>query len=144
MTTATEKPKAKKTSDARYIEAIGRRKRATARVRASSAPKTAVTINGRPLEKYFSSPELVAVVLSPISREGFAGKYAISAHVAGGGIRAQAEAIRHGLSRVILKEDAGQKGELKKLGFLRRDARKKERKHFGFRKARKRKQWKKR
>lgn len=127
-----------------YMEAVGRRKTAIARVRASTGTKTGITVNGKTLEKYFSTPALCAIVLAPLSREGFPGKYTISAHVKGGGIHAQAEAIRHGLSRILVEEDATQKKELKKMGFLKRDSRKKERKHFGLKKARKRKQWKKR
>ncbi|OGZ07402.1 MAG: 30S ribosomal protein S9 [Candidatus Lloydbacteria bacterium RIFCSPHIGHO2_02_FULL_54_17] len=127
-----------------YIEAVGRRKTAIARVRATSASKTVVTVNGRTVEKYFGLPSLVAIVHAPLSREGFSGKYTISIKVGGGGIHAQAEAIRLGLSRILVKEDVNQKGALKKLGFLKRDSRKVERKLFGFRKSRKRKQWKKR
>ncbi|OGZ07531.1 MAG: 30S ribosomal protein S9 [Candidatus Lloydbacteria bacterium RIFCSPHIGHO2_02_FULL_50_13] len=127
-----------------YIEAVGRRKRAIARVRASQGSKTTITVNGRPLETYFGTPGLCAIVSAPFAREGFSGKYAVSAHVKGGGVHAQAEAIRLGLSRILVKEDATQKSALKKLGFLKRDSRKVERKHFGLKKARKRKQWKKR
>lgn len=126
-----------------YVEAVGRRKRAIARVRASSSAKNVFTVNGRTLEEYFKTPALTAIVTSPLQREN-AGKYAVSAKVAGGGIHAQAEAVRHGLSRILVKEDPTQKKELKKLGFLKRDPRKKERKHFGLKKARKASQWSKR
>ncbi len=127
-----------------YMEAVGRRKRAIARVRASVSTKTTITVNGRALEQYFGTPSLCAIVSSPLSREGFSGKYLVSVHVKGGGIHAQAEAIRHGLSRILVKEDVNQKGSLKKLGFLKRDSRKVERKHFGLKKARKASQWSKR
>lgn len=144
----TTKPKtvskpAKKTGET-YMEAVGRRKTAIARVRAVPNAKSSYTINEKTLEKYFGTPELRAIVSSPLDREGFPGKYAISIHVEGGGIHAQAEAIRHGLSRILVEEDATQKKELKKLGFLKRDSRKKERKHFGLKKARKASQWSKR
>ena len=142
MTTAT-KPKAVKKGDA-YIEAVGRRKTAIARVRATVAPKNSVTVNDRTIEVYFGTRELRAIVMAPLEREGFPGKYAITAKVNGGGVHAQAEAIRHGLSRILVKEDAEQKSELKKLGFIRRDPRKKERKHPGLKKARKASQWSKR
>jgi small subunit ribosomal protein S9 len=145
MTTATtSKPKAVKKSDAAYIEAVGRRKTAIARVRATPNAKSSYLINDQTIEKYFGTPELRAIVSSPLEREGFPGKYAVTIHVEGGGIHAQAEAIRHGLSRILVKEDATQKSELKKLGFLKRDSRKKERKHFGLKKARKASQWSKR
>lgn len=127
-----------------YMEAVGRRKTAIARVRATPSAKSSYVINEKTLEKYFGTPELRAIVSSPLDREGFPGKYAISIHVEGGGIHAQAEAIRHGLSRILVGEDATQKKELKKLGFLKRDSRKKERKHFGLKKARKASQWSKR
>jgi len=132
------------TKNATYMEAVGRRKTAIARVRASVGTKTAITVNDKPLEQYFGTPSLCAIVTAPVTREGFAGKYAISVHVKGGGIHAQAEAIRHGLSRILVEEDAEQKKELKKMGFLKRDSRKVERKHFGLKKARKASQWSKR
>ncbi len=145
MTTAvTPKPKTTKKSDALYIEAVGRRKTAVARVRATSAAKNSFLINDKPLEKYFATPELQGIATSPITREGFVGKYAITVKVAGSGIHSQAEAVRHGLSRILVEEDATQKAELKKLGFIKRDSRKKERKHPGLKKARKASQWSKR
>lgn len=148
MTTETTvKPKAvakPKAAKAEYVEAVGRRKTAIARVRASAAAKNVYTVNGKAVEEYFVTPQLRDIVLSPLAVEGIVGKYSVSAKVNGGGIHAQAEAIRHGLSRILVKEDAEQKKELKKLGFLKRDSRKKERKHFGLKKARKASQWSKR
>jgi small subunit ribosomal protein S9 len=145
MTTDTAtKPKATKAKKGDYLEAVGRRKTAIARVRASESSKTAYTVNGKNVEEYFPTETLRDIVLSPITREGAVGKYSVSAKVSGGGIHAQAEAIRHGLSRILVKEDATQKKELKKLGFLKRDSRKKERKHPGLKKARKASQWSKR
>lgn len=142
---AVERPaKSVKATPVAYMEAVGRRKTAIARVRASAGTKTVIRINDKTVEKYFGTPTLRAIVMAPLSRGGFSGKYTISAHVKGGGIHAQAEAIRHGLSRILVKEDATQKKELKKMGFLKRDSRQVERKHFGLKKARKRKQWKKR
>lgn len=140
---AAETVRAAKTSGP-YREAVGRRKTAIARVRATSAAKTVMTVNGKSAEKYFGTPALVAIVHAPLSREGFSGKYAISVHVSGSGIHSQAEAVRHGLSRILVKESAAEKSGLKKLGFLKRDSRKKERKHFGLKKARKASQWSKR
>ncbi len=145
MTTAvTPKPKAAPKSATRYVEAVGRRKTAIARVRATEATKTSFKINDRTLENYFGTLELRAIVNAPLDREGFEGKYAITVHVNGGGVHAQAEAIRHGLSRILVKENADDKASLKALGFIRRDPRKKERKHFGLKKARKASQWSKR
>jgi small subunit ribosomal protein S9 len=145
MTTATTKPKSSRTkSETDYVEGVGRRKTAIARVRATPGAKNSYTVNDLPMEEYFKTAELRAIVNAPLTREGFPGKYTITAKVNGGGTHAQAEAIRHGLSRVLVKEDATQKSELKKLGFLKRDARKKERKHPGLKKARKASQWSKR
>lgn len=135
---------ARPVKSAAYIEAVGRRKTAIARVRAVVGTKNVITVNEKTIEKYFGTPTLRAIVSAPLMREGFAGKYLISVHVQGGGIHAQAEAVRHGLSRILVKENADQKGELKKLGFLKRDSRKVERKHFGLKKARKASQWSKR
>ena len=128
----------------RYTEAVGRRKTAIARVRATVAAKNSYTVNGKTLGEYFKTPDLCAIVTSPLTRDGYESTYAISAKVSGSGIHSQAEAIRHGLSRILVEEDAEQKKELKKLGFLKRDSRKKERKHFGLKKARKASQWSKR
>jgi small subunit ribosomal protein S9 len=145
-TEAVVKPKAvkPKTTKTEYVEAVGRRKTAIARVRASVGAKNVYTVNGKTVEEYFATPGLRDIVLSPLAVEGVLVKYSVSAKVSGGGIHAQAEAIRHGLSRILVKEDAEQKKELKKLGFLKRDSRKKERKHFGLKKARKASQWSKR
>lgn len=143
MATASTTTKIKKAAKG-YIEAVGRRKTATARVRIAETTKNSVIINDRPLDSYFATPELRETVMAPISGEDATGKYDVSVRVFGGGTTAQAEAIRHGLSRALVKENASQKGELKKLGYLRRDARKVERKHFGLKKARKASQWKKR
>lgn len=151
-TAATPKPKvaakpaakAATKGTARYIEAVGRRKTAIARVRATESSKNSFKINDRTLESYFGTMELQSIVNAPLDREGFVVKYAVTVKVVGGGTHAQAEAIRHGLSRIIVMEDAEQKAELKKLGFIRRDPRKAERKHFGLKKARKASQWSKR
>lgn len=144
MTTATAKPKTAKKGDAAYVEAIGRRKSAIARVRATSAGKSSYVVNGKALEVYFPTPELRAIVTAPLDREGVVGKYSVSIKVEGSGVHSQAEAIRMGLSRILVKEDATEKKALKDLGFLKRDAREVERKHFGLKKARKASQWSKR
>jgi small subunit ribosomal protein S9 len=137
-------PKASPKSGARYVEAVGRRKTAIARVRATEASKNSFKINDRALEEYFGTAELRSIVSAPIDREGVVEKFSITVKVVGGGTHAQAEAIRHGLSRILVMGDPEQKSELKKLGYIRRDPRKKERKHFGLKKARKASQWSKR
>jgi len=91
--TTTPKPKAAKKSDAPYIEAVGRRKTAIARVRATEATKTSVVVNDKDITEYFGTPGLRAIVTSPIDREGAVGKYAITIKVEGSGIHSQAEAV---------------------------------------------------
>lgn len=145
MTTTTTKTSTAKGKSAQaYIEAVGRRKTAIARVRVTGSAKATMTVNGRPLEGYFKTVALRETALAPMTRDGALGAYDVTVLVKGGGTTAQAEAIRHGLSRAIVKDDRNQKPDLKKQGFLRRDSREVERKHFGYKKARKASQWKKR
>lgn len=142
--TKTEKTAPKMKSAKDYIETVGRRKTAIARVRIAEASKMNVLVNGKTLESYFGTPELRDTVTAPMTREGAVGKFEVTALVRGGGVRAQAEAIRHGIARGLVKDDEETRKELKKAGFLKRDSRKKERKHFGLKKARKASQWSKR
>ena len=126
-----------------YIESIGRRKRATARVRLTPAPKNSFTINGHELSTYFPTATLqktITEALENLSETAFS----ISAKVMGGGIPSQAEAIRLGIARALVKDDGARRKELKASGFLKRDPRVKERKKFGLRSARRAPQWSKR
>lgn len=134
--------KTKKTEE--YIEAVGRRKTAVARVRIQPSGKNEMKINDKDIKTYFGIEDLRVTALAPLAREEQTEHFFVSARVLGGGVRAQAEAIRHALARAIVKADETKKSELKKLGFLKRDARKVERKHFGLKKARKASQWSKR
>lgn len=130
----------------KYIEGIGRRKTATARVRLTPAKETTITINGdASLEKYFPHVGLQNDVRSVLGVDD-AGieHYTITAHVKGGGLSSQAEAIRLGIARALVAEKADRRSILKPLGFLKRDPRSVERKKFGLRKARRRPQWSKR
>jgi small subunit ribosomal protein S9 len=126
----------------KYIETIGRRKTASARVRVTPASKQTVTVNGEPADEFFATKELLETALAPlkVGEE----KYAVTAKVTGGGISGQAEAVRHGIARALNEHVAANRGELKKAGFLKRDPRAKERRKPGFKKARKRGQWSKR
>lgn len=139
MTTAK-----KKVTGTTYIEGIGRRKTAVARVRIVPGAKNSMVVNGKEATEYFGLPKYAAVALSPITREGAEGKYEVSVKVLGSGPSAQAEAIRHGLSRALVIESADVKSSLKALDYLKRDSREVERKHFGLKKARKASQWSKR
>jgi small subunit ribosomal protein S9 len=126
----------------KYYEAVGRRKTAVARVRIKKATKNSFSINNKTLEEYFPVSELQAVSLDALVKSGL--KFSVSALIQGGGISAQADALRHGISRAILLVDEELKGKLKKAGFLKRDPRMKERKKPGLKKARKAAQWSKR
>jgi len=132
--------KSKKT----YIETIGRRKTSTARVRMTPATKQSYEINDKDLATYFATTELQKIVTDAFTTLESKSHYAITVKVSGGGIHSQAEAIRHGISRGLVKEEEGTKTTLKKAGFLKRDPRMKERRKFGLKKARKSPQWSKR
>lgn len=128
-----------------YIEGIGRRKTASARVRLTPAKETTVVVNGKKVEDYFSHASLLKSIQSVLDTpDAGIEHYTISVHVNGGGTTAQAEAIRLGIARALVKEKAERRSPLKLLGFLKRDPRSVERKKFGLRKARKRPAWSKR
>jgi len=127
----------------KYIEAIGRRKEATARVRLQE-DKPQIFINNKNLAEYFPLLNLQQKVLEPFSKTNIENKYLISVKVKGGGLTGQAEAIRLGISRALVKIDNNLKPILKKFNLLTRDSRVVERKKYGFKKARKRPQWAKR
>ncbi len=131
-------------SSKRYIEAIGRRKTSTARVRLTPASKNTFLINDKEGHEYFPTAELKHVMHDAFEGIKSEANYDVSVHVKGGGIHSQAEAVRHGIARALVEIDAEKRGELKKLGFLKRDPRAKERRKFGLKKARKSPQWSKR
>lgn len=133
------------TKAATYVEGLGRRKTATARVRLTPAKETTITVNGKPLTEYFVRPSQQQDVQSVLATsEAGIEHYTITVLVTGGGIAAQAEAVRLGIARALVKEKADRRTPLKRAGFLKRDPRSVERKKFGLRKARKRPQWSKR
>lgn len=127
-----------------YTEAVGRRKRGVARVRITPAKDNAVTVNDQTLETYFPLADLQKTVMEPLRAEEGIGTFTVTVKVAGGGISAQAEAVRHGIARALVVTDPDLRSKLKKSGYLKRDPRKKERKKFGLRKARRAPQWSKR
>lgn len=128
-----------------YVEGIGRRKTATARVRLVPATATEITVNGKAFAEYFKHAAAQQDVTSVLdTKDAGIENYTITAKVLGGGISAQAEAIRLGIARALVKEKANRRTELKAAGFLKRDSRAVERKKFGLRKARKRPAWSKR
>ena len=128
--------------DARY-RATGKRKTAIARV--ILKPGTgAYTINGRTLDDFFPRATLQKTIRQPLETVGYEDRMDVIARMHGGGVSAQAGALRHGISRALLEADPNLRTELKRRGFLTRDARAKERKKAGLKKARKRPQFSKR
>ncbi|HXE42281.1 MAG TPA: 30S ribosomal protein S9 [Candidatus Baltobacteraceae bacterium] len=121
----------------------GRRKTAIARVRLATGSGK-ITVNGRPFETYFPVDTLRATASQPLTLTGTAEKLDARINVTGGGPNGQAGAVRHGISRALLKFDATLRGALKAEGFLTRDPRERERKKYGQPGARKRFQFSKR
>ena len=130
--------------DERYYEAVGRRKTAVARVRIWTKGKNQVIVNDNNLKDYFKQEKLQKKVLSPLDKMNCEDKFKVKVIVRGGGINAQAEAVRHGISRALVLFNADFKKRLKKVGYLTRDPRMKERKKFGKKGARRSPQWQKR
>lgn len=136
---------AETTKKTAYTEGIGRRKSASARVRIAPASRTSITVNEKPFEEYFKHAAEINNVRAVLNvEEAGVGDYAITVHVSGGGLSAQAEAIRLGIARALVGEKADRRGVMKKEGYLKRDPRSVERKKFGLKKARKRPAWSKR
>jgi small subunit ribosomal protein S9 len=132
------------TAGGSYIYAIGRRKTAIAKVRVIKNGKGTITVNGKPLEKFFTTFETRNMVSSPLKIAGLETAVDVSALTTGGGNLGQAEAVRLGISRALCELNPTYRTVLKKLGYLKRDPRAKERKKPGLRKARRAPQWSKR
>ncbi|MEG1778675.1 MAG: 30S ribosomal protein S9 [Oscillospiraceae bacterium] len=126
-----------------YLYGTGRRKQSVSRVRLY--PGTgAITINKRDIDDYFGLETLKLIVRQPLNLTDTIGKYDVICTVSGGGVSGQAGAIRHGISRALLKQDEDVRPVLKKAGFLTRDPRMKERKKYGLKAARRAPQFSKR
>ena len=125
------------------FRATGRRKRAVARVILLSG-EGKITINKRLFENYFSRETDRLIIMQPFAVTNTSGKFDVRANVNGGGTTGQAGAIRHGISRALILTDSSYRATLKSGGFLTRDARRKERKKYGQKRARKRFQYSKR
>lgn len=119
-----------------YYEGIGRRKTSTARVRIMSGSGNFV-VNNKSLSDYFTRLGDVEAILEPLRVAGFEGKLDVSAQVKGGGVTGQTGAVRHGLARALVLMDPGLRQALRPGGHLSRDARMKERKKPGLKRARK-------
>lgn len=124
--------------------ATGRRKNSIARVRLTPNGKGNFVINKKNIEEYFNLGVYRLVANQPFEVTDTMGKYDVIVNVNGGGLSGQAGAIRHGIARALVKADESLKAEIKKAGFLTRDARVKERKKYGLKKARKAPQFRKR
>lgn len=129
-------------AEKKYIEAVGRRKTASARVRLSTAKSTSITVNDRNASDYFPVSIMNETIHAPFKTIG--GAYTVTAIVKGGGLKAQAEAVRHGISRALIEMESAYRKDLKVKGYLKRDPRAKERKKFGLKAARRAPQWSKR
>ena len=126
-----------------YHYGTGRRKTAIARVRLYPGTGN-LTVNSKPFEKTYGTENHKRIVLQPFQATDTVDKFDVVAKVHGGGISGQVDAIKHGISRALLISDESMRPTLRKHGFLTRDSRIKERQKYGFRRARKRKQYRKR
>jgi len=126
----------------KYIQTIGRRKTASARVRLTEAGKQSVMVNGKDVASYFSTKQLTDTAVSPLTHAEK--KFSVTVVVKGGGISGQAGAVRHAIARALNEHDVALRSSLKKAGYLKRDPRAKERRKPGLKKARKSPQWSKR
>lgn len=132
------------TTTRKYHRAIGGRKTANAQVHVFPNGKGDITINGKPYTNYFTYFEFQNIVASPLEQVGQRDKLDVSVKISGGGTRAQAEAVRHGIALALTKLNENFKRALRKTGYMTRDARKKERKKPGLKGARRAPQWQKR
>ena len=127
-----------------YYEGIGRRKTATARVRLHSDGSGQLVVNGQPYQEYFGRDVDWSNLVMPLKLTQTEAQFDVTVLVEGGGITGQSEAVRMGISRALLKFDPEFRSMLRKAGILTRDAREKERKKPGLKRARKAPQYTKR
>ena len=143
--TAPAKKTTKKATKSTVQEFLGtgKRKTSVARVRLTTGTGV-ITVNGKDVKDYFLLESLIKVVKQPLELTELANSVDIRANIYGGGIAGQAGALRHGITKALIEFKAELRPELKKAGFVTRDARKKERKKYGLKKARKAPQFSKR
>ncbi len=139
---AASRAPAKMEGDSRYL-ATGKRKHAIARVTLLPGSGS-FTVNGRPIEEFFPRPLHQTTARQALTTTGYDGSVDVRVRVHGGGVSGQAGAVRHGIARALTEVDPELRGELKRRGYLTRDARAKERRKAGLKKARKRPQFSKR
>lgn len=127
-----------------YFEAVGRRKTAVARVRLWAKGKGDFVVNNKPYQEYFPTLKLREISISALKTMKCLEQFNVTVLVKGGGVAAQAEAVRHGTSRALVLFNLDFKKRLRKVGYLTRDPRMRERKKFGLKRARRAPQWQKR
>lgn len=128
----------------KYYQAVGRRKTSTCVVRLYKKKGGGVTVNEKKLEDYFPTFELQKTVKEPLLSLDLWDTFSVSAKVSGGGVKSQAEAVRHGIARALVTFDEKLRKQLKSDGYLTRDPRMRERKKPGLKRARRAPQWRKR
>lgn len=128
----------------KYVGAVGRRKTSTAKIRFYKAGNGSIVVNGLKANEYFKEEYLLSIINQPLKLSGLTKDANLSIMAFGGGKKSQAEAIRHGLARALIEVNPGLRPSLKVKGWITRDARKKERKKPGLKKARRAPQWAKR
>ena len=126
-----------------YYYGTGRRKTSVARVRLYME-RGPILVNGKPMDEAFGWESWKKLITEPFNVTETQGQFSVVAKVSGGGVVSQAGALRHGISRALIVADPSLRPPLKKAGFLTRDAREKERKKYGLKRARKAEQWTKR
>jgi small subunit ribosomal protein S9 len=130
--------------EAKYFEAVGKRKTAIARIRLFTQGDKTIEVNKKDYKEYFSTSDLQQIIESSLKKMKAEDKFKVLALVSGGGIHAQAEAIRHGIARALVEFNPDFRKRLRRAGHLTRDSRIRERKKFGLKRARKAPQWAKR
>jgi len=133
----------------KYFEAVGRRKTSIARVRLFTARPLEeqigrIDVNGKSYKEYFPTQELQQIVEASLNKMKSLNRFELSVRVKGGGIKSQAEAIRHGIARTLIDFNPDFRKKLKRAGYLKRDPRMKERRKYGLKKARRAPKWAKR
>lgn len=128
----------------RYFEAVGRRKTAVARVRLFTKGEKVFLVNDKPFDLYFPTIECQQIAAASLRKMKCLDRFRVQVKVKGGGLRGQAEAVRHGIARALVLFNLEFKKRLRRVGYLTRDARIRERKKFGLKRARRAPQWSKR
>lgn len=124
-------------SEQQYFEGVGRRKRASARVRIYPGGEGKFIVNDKPAEEYFRRIDTLTSLVKPLELTGSMNRFDVTVHVYGGGVTGQADAVQMGLARALVEYDEEMRPVLRKTGMLTRDAREKERKKPGLKRARK-------